>query len=43
MDMTDFTKLKIVKEKRCQMMLPKSDIWNAIFSSLEPKAHKVSL
>ena len=31
MDLTDLTKLKIMKEKWCQMMLPKSDIWNAIF------------
>ena len=31
MDLTDVTKLKIMKEKWCQMMLPKNDIWNAIF------------
>ena len=31
MDLTGFTKLKFMKEKWCQMMLPKNDIWNAIF------------
>ena len=31
MDLTDFTKLKIMKEKWWQIMLPKIDIWNAIF------------